>query len=78
MVYLKVKGCANGTGLFMGSVIGALLAAVMVGILSLSDNKSLLFYNELVSNNVICKKPSKQKFKCSVYKNGELVSSSVA
>tara|TARA_Y100000389_G_scaffold192924_1_gene221122 strand:- start:15213 stop:15815 length:603 start_codon:yes stop_codon:yes gene_type:complete len=78
MVYLKVKGCASGPGLLMGSVIGGLIAAVMVGILSLSDNKSLLFYNELVSNNVICKKPSKQMFKCSVYKNGELVSSSIA
>ena len=78
MVYLNVKGCASIIGLFMGAVIGALLAAVMVGVLSLSDNKDLLFYNELVSNNVICKKPSKQMFKCSVYKNGELVSSSIA
>lgn len=78
MVYLKVKGCASITGLFMGAVIGALLATFMVGILSLSGNKDLLFYNELVSNNVICKKPSKQKFKCSIYKNGELVSSSIA
>lgn len=78
MVYLNVKGCASITGLFMGSVIGALLATFMVGILSLSGNKDLLFYNELVSNNVICKKPSKQMFKCSVYKGGELVSSSIA
>jgi len=34
-----------------------------------------LFYNNLSSNNVVCSMPKKQTFKCSVYKNGELVSS---
>ena len=77
MGYLKYKGCTSFIGLFMGSAIGVVMAMVMVGLLSLSNNKDLLFYNELVSNNAICSKPSKQKFKCTVYKGAELVSSSI-
>lgn len=77
MVYSYNKGCSSIIGLFMGSLVGAIMAGVMVGLLSLSNNKDLLFYNELVSNNAICSKPSKQKFKCTVYKGGELVSSSI-
>ena len=37
----------------------------------------LVTYNELVSNNVVCNKPSKQTFKCHVYKNGELIGENV-
>lgn len=37
-----------------------------------------LFYNNLSSNNVVCSMPKKQTFKCSVYKNGELVSSNIS
>lgn len=77
MVYLNYKGCSSLVGLFVGSAIGAVMAMVMVGLLSLTNNRDLLFYNELVSNNAICSKPNKQKFKCTVYKGGELISSSI-
>ena len=40
--------------------------------------KEFLYFNELGSNNVVCKRPSEQTFKCSVYKNGELISSNIA
>ena len=78
MVYLQAKKCTNFQGIFLGAIIGCLMAAVMVSILSVSGNRDLLFYNELVSNNAICTKPSKQRFKCSTYKNGELVSNAIA
>jgi hypothetical protein len=42
-----------------------------------SGYDSLLYFDELESNNVTCSRPSKQTFKCSVYKNGELISSNV-
>ena len=32
-------------------------------------------FNELDSNKVMCSRPSKQTFKCSVYKHGELITS---
>ena len=38
---------------------------------------SLLYFDELLSNKVACSRPSKQSFKCSVYKGGELISSNV-
>jgi hypothetical protein len=33
-----------------------------------------LFFNEVSSNKDICYQPSEQTFKCSLYKNGELIS----
>ena len=35
--------------------------------------ESLLFFNDLTSNNVVCKRPTNQTFKCSVYKNGQVI-----
>lgn len=35
-----------------------------------------LYINETSSNNEVCSMPSKQQFKCRVYKNGELIGSS--
>jgi hypothetical protein len=76
MVYLVKTTCASIGGILLGSGIGLLLGSIWFAIFW-SSNKSLLFYNELVSNNVICNKPSSQRFKCSIYRGGELISSSV-
>jgi len=38
----------------------------------------VLYFDEMESNAVKCEKPSSQTFKCSVYKNGVLVSSNIA
>ena len=66
------------TGLVLGMAIGLLLGtshgSFFGGVLG---HKDLLFYNEIISNNVICNRPAKQTFKCQVYKGGELVSSTV-
>ena len=32
-----------------------------------------LFFNEVSSDKEMCSMPTKQKFKCAVYKNGELI-----
>ena len=58
--------------LFGGIILGGLIS----GLLFMSPLKKNLFIND-VNNNEVCSMPSKQKFKCSVYKNGELVSSSI-
>ena len=58
-------------------ILGILFGTVWVTIFWSAGKKDLLFYNELASNNVVCNKPSKQTFKCSVYKNGEIISSDV-
>jgi len=63
-----------------GMIVGILGACLWVTTLITSDNgnnRKFLFYNELISNNLVCSVPKKQTFKCSVYKNGELISSNV-
>lgn len=52
-----------------GALGGFFSGLVMYGI----NNKKQLFITEVNSNKEVCTTPSKQKFKCSVYKNGELV-----
>jgi hypothetical protein len=58
------------SGLFLGGVISGI---IMYG----SNLKGYLFINEVNNNKEVCSMPSKQQFKCSVYKNGELVGSSI-
>ena len=58
------------SGLFFGILIS-------LGMYS-TTLKGKLFINEINSNREVCSMPSKQQFKCSLYKNGELVSSSVS
>jgi hypothetical protein len=56
-------------------------AAIGVGCclaLYYGKGSNYLFYNNLSSDNVVCSMPKKQTFKCSVYKNGELVSSNIS
>lgn len=77
MYYQYKKNCSNLLGLLFGSFLGFIIGGLWFIMLWTSNNKHLLFYNELASNNVICNKPSKQTFKCSVYKNGEVISSSI-
>lgn len=57
-----------------GAGLGALIAGpIMFG----SAWQKHLFLNETSGDGTVCSVPSKQQFKCSVYKNGELVSSTV-
>jgi hypothetical protein len=59
-------------------LVGGLFGALMAVILFYSDKISLLFINELNSNKEVCTVPSKQHFKCSLYRNGTIVGSSVS
>ena len=70
--------CTNASGTILGSLVGFVLGAIYYTIIYHSGNKNLLYFEEFQSNNVICKRPRKQQFKCRVFKNGELVSSTVA
>jgi hypothetical protein len=54
------------SGVFLGGVISGL---IMYG----STLKSYLYINEINANKEVCSMPSKQQFKCRVFKNGELV-----
>lgn len=49
------------------------IAALIVSLMFVGGSSKYLFFNEISSNKEVCTLPSKQTFKCSVYKNGELV-----
>lgn len=54
---------------------GLCLGALIVSLMYAGGSGKFLFFNEGSSSNTeVCTMPSKQTFKCSVYKNGELVS----
>ena len=54
-----------------GSMFGVFISCLMYYF----GCQNLLFLTCIPSNNVTCSKPSKQTFKCSVYKNGQILSS---
>ena len=70
--------CTTIGGSILGGLVGLILGASWFSIFHYSGYDSLLYFDELTSNKVSCSRPSKQTFKCSVYKNGQLISSNVA
>ena len=75
----KIKGkCTTAGGSVLGTLLGFVFGALWYTLFHGMGYDSLLYFDEMDSNNVVCSKPSKQTFKCSVYKNGELVSSNIA
>jgi hypothetical protein len=70
------QGCIQDIfGIFIEVVPGAALAAVITSSYYWAGLQKYLFFNETVSNKVVCSMPKKQTFKCAVYKNGEMIGS---
>ena len=67
------KKCNNVIDLIVGTILGGGLGCAWFYIFWATNNHKLLFIDTLVSNKVICNRPAKQTFKCSVYKNGQLI-----
>jgi len=68
--------CTNTKGVSLGALIGFVWGFIYYNLIYQNDStKQFLYYNDFGSNKVACMRPSKQKFKCSVYKNGQLVES---
>lgn len=74
-VFTKIsKNCTTFSGASLGVLVGIVLGAGWFTILHSLGHSDLLFFTNEPSNNVVCSRPSKQTFKCNVYKNGELIS----
>ena len=72
-------GCIDfGVGLVGDLLVGLLFGVSMALLLFYADKISLLFINELNSNKEVCSVPSKQHFKCVLYRDGMIVGSSVS
>jgi hypothetical protein len=76
MVTKVMSRCTTVAGAIMGAIVGFVFAAAWYAIFEAAGLSSLMYFNEINSNRVLCKKPSKSTFKCAVYKNGQLVSTS--
>lgn len=73
-VRLSLK-CVDGVPALLQGLLGAMVGS-MCGGLYYTYARSLVFVNVVnTSSGEVCTMPSAQQFKCSVYKNGELVSS---
>jgi len=65
--------CTSPVGIIMGSILGLFFGISWFIIIRATGQKGLLYYDDLVSNKIACSRPTKQNFKCQVYKNGELI-----
>ena len=75
-MFIKIyKNCIIQTGdLFLNVLLGLSSAALIVTLMYGGGSGKYLFFNEVSSNKEICYQPKEQTFKCSLYKNGELIS----
>ena len=76
-LFIKIyKKCiVKMSDLFLNVLLGATSAAIIVSWMYVGGSGKYLFYNEVSSSNTdVCYQPSQQTFKCSLYKNGELIS----
>jgi len=65
--------CASVSGIVMGSILGLFFGISWFLLIKSTGQNGLLYYDDLVSNKIACTRPTKQHFKCQVYKNGELI-----
>ena len=65
--------CCKGFDMVFGGLIGIIMGGVSAGILKISGGEKFLYFSELSSNNTVCERPSKQTFRCSVFKNGKII-----
>lgn len=75
-VFIKMyKKCIVQMGdLFLNVLLGAASAALIVTLMYTGGSGKYLFFNEMSSDKEMCYQPSTQTFRCSVYKDGTLVS----
>lgn len=74
-IFIKIyKKCIiKISDLLINVLLGAGSAALIVSLMYAGGSGKYLFFNETSSDKEICSQPSKQTFKCKVYKNGELM-----
>ena len=66
--------CNKPMDVVIGIIIGALCGFGYWTLIKSRGGGKYLYFANTKSNNVVCKKPSDQQFKCTVYKNGVVIS----
>jgi len=78
-ILTKVQNkCTSYPGAILGAFVGFLMGSIWYVLFYSLGYSSLLYFDELRSDNVKCSMPSKQTFKCAVYQNGELISNTIS
>ena len=74
-LYIKQsnKCLPDATEVMLNFLGGLFCGAAIIGFLYAGGSTYIMFFNEIQSNKEVCTMPSKQTFKCQVYKNGELI-----
>lgn len=73
-IKMNKKCITSFVDFFINIVSGFLTSAVVIMLMYVGGSGRYLFFNEVSKNKDICYQPSKQTFKCSMYKNGEIIS----
>jgi hypothetical protein len=75
-IFIKIyKNCIIKTGdLFLNVLLGASSAALIITFMYAGGSGKYLFFNEMSSDKEMCYQPSKQTFRCSMYKDGQMIS----
>lgn len=76
-MFIKLyKNCIVKTSdLFLNVLLGLTSAALIVTLMYSGGSGKYLFFNEVSSNKEICYQPKEQTFKCSMFKDGKMISS---
>ena len=72
-VRMRAKCTMTPKSIFTNFVGGAIMAMIIVSLMISNGGEKFLFFNEIQSNKTVCSRPTKQQFKCTVYKNGEVL-----
>jgi hypothetical protein len=75
ILYNYRDGCSNLNAIIINVIYGIVSVMLSVIMLVSVGLSGILFNEDLSSDATICSMPSKQSFKCTVYKNGEIISS---
>jgi len=77
-MFIKIfdKCIANTGDLVINSLLGLACASMVISIMYTAGSNNLLFFDEVTGDGTKCSMAKNQTFRCSVYKNGELVGSS--
>jgi len=65
--------CNSMIGIVVGTLIGIAGGVGWFYLLYSQGYESSLYFGETMSNNAVCTRPSSQKFRCDVYRNGQLI-----
>jgi hypothetical protein len=70
-VVRKQKQCTNTVGLILGSLIGILGGFLWYSFVLNTMGLNQIYFGEYISDKRACSRPSNQKFKCTMYKDGQ-------